>query len=73
MNLYDYISKNKDVLDKGYREGVVNTSTMFQYKLAKEYKELDPKIGKMTRYQWVADNNNVHFNTVKNAVKKMGV
>ena len=73
MKLYDFIIENKATLDKGYKSGIVNSSTMFQFKLAQEYNKLKSVLPKMVRYQWVADENRVSVTTVRSAVKRMGV
>lgn len=73
MNLFEYIKANQNVIDCGYKLGAVNSGVMNQYRLTCKYLKLDKKLGKMTRYQWIADENNVSITTVRDSVKKMGV
>ena len=71
MTKYEFIEKNKKVIDSGYRVGITTSSCLFQYQLTKDFKALDKRLGKMVRYQWVADENRVSMSTVRDAIKSM--
>lgn len=73
MSLYKFISENKEVIDKGYHSGIVNSGVMNQFKWVTSYLKLRKTLPKMVCYQWVADENNVSDKTIREAVKKMGV
>lgn len=71
MTNYEYFEKNKSIIKDLYGQGYISARLIFHYRIFCDWKKLPKTLGKMDRYQEVADNNRVSTRTVISAIKKM--
>lgn len=72
MKTYDFIKKNKGIIDRLYKCGTIGSTTLRLFNIYESYKSTKPVMGgKMQRYEEVAMNEGVSTRTVIRAVKVM--
>lgn len=67
---YDWIRKNRKLVNKLYRAGYVSSTALLHCKLYEDFEGSKQK-EIMMKYQEVADKNNVSLSTVIKAIKRM--